>query len=205
MTRSLLFTALLLLATSCGGDDEPTAAGGHATPEAAFEALKTGIADEDIGAVYDVLTPDAQELMAGTMIKFAVLEQKLGSFLPPAADGSAAKPDPDSERKREVLRRHGIKWKALADTPPAANESGAIEQVREMASKLSDPRGFVADMWKIMDEAGEADELPMSSLKGELIDVEIDGDEATAAHANDQGKSKIEFRRVDGGWRIHWR
>lgn len=195
-TFGLLASTLILM--SCGDAAGEGGTAKHDTPEAAFAAAAAAIEAHDVGAFFDVLTPESQEMMAAMTLRLAALDQKIASFAPPGADG---RPDLVVERMRKLLLKHGIDWKDLGDGPQA--RSGRRERVRQLAGRLPDARAFVVEAWKILDETGRDLDWADFGRGDGLTGLEIDGDEATASCTTTAGESRIEFRRIDGGWRIH--
>jgi hypothetical protein len=81
----------------------------------------------------------------------------------------------------------------------------ALHGIRALAKPVQDHQAFVADMITAMDGLGnESGENPVEGLAGELTNVQINGDQATATVRKSNGEEdSIGFRKTDRGWRIH--
>ena len=109
-----------------------------------------------------------------------------------------------------VLTKHGISDAKVAELgkdvgfaglrdPKAANE--------QAAALISNKRAFISDMFDGFTKMAEAEgQSPADAFKGELQDLQVNGNTATATIFNANGKQKkrpITFENVEGkGWLI---
>jgi hypothetical protein len=214
-----LVGAASLLLAGCGAGRAPVQ---FNTPEECFQFAQKAAQEKDYIAAVDCLTEDSQEVMAGMMVTAGTMSKAFG--------GMAAAFGGDSEEAQQmkaglakidaVMTKHGVTEKALEEMGQAnplagaltggsdaadQNPEQAIEGVRAMAKPIEDRRTFVADMIGAMEELGnDQAENPVEEFAGELKDVQIDGEEATATILKaDAEESPIGFKKTDHGWRIH--
>ncbi|HMO87014.1 MAG TPA: hypothetical protein PKC18_19065 [Lacipirellulaceae bacterium] len=199
---ALVATSQLALGCRDGADARPAAAP-FATPEACFAAMQEAARDKDIGAMCDCMTADSQRALAGILVAAGSMFKMVAAMTAQAdADAQAA-----LDAVVEVMHRHNVTDEAmqrLAADPAAINDPAAVLQ---LADAVPDARAFIVDMFAAMQESGQgaqfSDQLH-DQIEGQLQDVAIDGDQATAVVVTPEGPAPLAFRRSDGqGWKLH--
>jgi hypothetical protein len=202
-----LFAILGLVALAptiagCGGGSN-----GFATPEACFAAMQTAAKNKDIPALCDCITEESQSALAGGLVM-------MGSMLK-MMSGMAAMGGPEAKAEAEktlgavgaVLEKHGVTEEALKNATPDPHTMGDSKAILKLADMVKDKKAFISDMFAAMQQAGQGDKFSDQmdeQVAGQLKDVKIDGDRATAVVVTDTGESPIEFRRSNGsGWKLH--
>lgn len=214
---------VIVFAAACGGSSDtggPSSAqvAKNATPQAAFEAARAAMEARDWAGFTAQLTPEAQEQFAGTMVMTVVMmkamSEAFGGMAKDMADGmadavgadAAGVQMPDVAESEPVkaldalLARHGIDEKSLSDHPQAmlAGDPGA--GLAMLAAPIEDKAAFIVEAFEALEESNQDTSPPQ--VKGTLRDVVVDGDTATATLVKDDGEEPIEFRRIDGSWRM---
>ena len=198
MPRLLLLTLLsFVMATVCGcGGDAATSSSPSQenaapasrqfdTPEAVYVAMVEATKNKDYKTMAELSTPDTQALMAGGMIFGA---------------GFMTIEDENKEKElKELLGRHGIDMDDEAE-PPA--DMSPEEAMKAMVEPVEDLPTFIDEIMTWMDKNSDDDSGGFAEL-GELGEVTVDGDSASAGGETDQGPQPIEFRKLDGSWRVH--
>jgi|GEM_PF-3239214 len=160
-----------LMQIGCGSSSKTQAPSvtKHESPQAAYDAFSKAGQDGDWKALAAALTPESQEAMAAMLL------------LP--AGMAAAFNESAGEELEQILERHELSGDAL--------EGGASNL------PVKDKPAFIADVaeW-LMRQGGDSSDLGIPL--GDLADVEIKGDSATASI----GGEPISFRRMDGGWLV---
>jgi hypothetical protein len=193
------------------------------TPEECFQFAQKAAAQKNYAAAVDCLTVDTQETMAGIMVTAGTMMKAVQGMA--AAFGGA---DQDAEKMKQglekvdaVLAKHGVTEKTLEEAGKTAGLAGAfgeatgaaaqdpekaMEGIRAMAKPVKDHPAFIAEMITVLDTIGDdaGGENPVKGFIGELTNVKINGDEATATVKNSEGKENpIGFKKTARGWRIH--
>lgn len=213
----------LLTAAGCGKDKEteekngqpkgsgaaPAAA--YDSPQAVFEAAKAATAEKDWKTFAGCLTEESRDVFAGGLVMMTGMIKafSVGFAGPEGAEEAKAKIKPLDD----VLAKHGlteeVMKKAEPKQPPGGGDPEAMTKaLRAMAAPIDDRTAFIADVFAAFEKIGDspADEMDMLA-NATLADVEIDGETATGTVIQRQNgqekKEPIEFRKVDGSWRIH--
>jgi hypothetical protein len=79
--------------------------------------------------------------------------------------------------------------------------------IRGLSSVVDDKAAFIADMWNALQPFGNLSSLSdefTAQLSGELKNVNINGEQATATIVMKNGEAPLEFRRTPTGWKVHW-
>lgn len=169
---SLAALGILLTATGCGSGTE-SAPASYSTPEEAFSAFKKAGETEDWKGMAMVLTPESQDGMCAVMM--------IGAAFAGMTDEAAGK------EVEAIMAKHGITEDSMspeAKSPP-----------------IKDKPAFIADMMSFMSKHADDSEdgSDMGMPKGELTDLKIDGDSATAKVDDEP----ISFKKINGSWLIH--
>jgi hypothetical protein len=67
---------------------------------------------------------------------------------------------------------------------------------------VADKRAFVAEVYTAMNDSGKGGDLA-GKLNGELKNLKIDGDKATATLVTADGEEELDFRKTAEGWKMH--
>jgi len=192
-----LAALLCLTAVGCGGG------GGYASPQAAFDAMKAAAEKKDWRGVFKCMTPDSQDGTAGVMVVEATMMKTTTRGGEEADEAKTARHKID-----EVLKKHGVDEEALEELE--RGDMMPFSEVQALCKKLGAPikdkPAFVAEMLAAKEEMNP-DESTRSFEDATLIDVKIDGDEATGTYISTvEGKrtgKPISFKRIGGVWLIH--
>lgn len=180
------------LLTGCGGP----AAQGSESPEAVCLKIKESIEKKDMGGFYDCLTEESQDVMVGSMIMVKSMMAMASAMGGPEAAQEFAPID-------AVMEKHGVTNEAIAAAAP--NQMAMMEDpasVAKAADIVADKRAFVTEVYAAMDKAGKGGDLS-SKLNGELKDMKIEGDTATAKLVTADGEEELDFRKTATGWKMH--
>jgi hypothetical protein len=207
------------LVAGCSGGRTPQA---FNTPEECFQFAQQAANQKDYVAAVDCMTEDTQETMAGVMVTAGTMTKAVAGMAAAFGDASedAEKVQASLEKIDAVLEKHGVTDQTLEEAAQAGGLGGAfadaaggaeqdpeqaMEGIRAMAAPVKDPRTFIADMITAMDGLGDnAGENPVQGFAGELTNVQIKGDQATATVKKSDGQENpIGFKKTNRGWRIH--
>ncbi len=187
--RSLLRPAvvtigLLMLASQlgCGGK--------YDSPEACFRTMQVAAHNKDWPAVCDCLTVDSQEELAGMLVMA----------------GSMMKMQSDSAPVAEALEKHGVTDEAIQQQGASLFAMSNPGALRGLAKLVKDKAAFIADMIVAMQKLRSAAQFSAqfeSQIAGELSDVKVAGDHATAFVVSTSGQAPVEFRKTPEGWKRH--
>jgi hypothetical protein len=193
-TRSFSAVLLLLVGLAlpgCGGEtSEPsgpaeTAAAASApaanTPEEAFAAFVEATQKNDMPTVVSLLSPESQGMMTIGLVMSA-------SFMTVGDEGKEKSLD-------TLMRKHISDWDDASDP---TDEGAGPEAILE---SIADLPGFVRELSAWM--AANGDDESGFQVLGELGEVTVAGDRATAQVQTEDGPQPVEFRNIDGQWRIH--
>jgi hypothetical protein len=193
----LCLLSLSPLLAGCGASG-----GGYSSPEAVAVAAKAAIDKKDMGAFYDCLTEESQQVMVGAMVMAGSMMQMMSAM---AAIGG---PEAMAEAKKEVgdvpavMEKHGLTEESLK----GANSDPTKEKMQAMAGlaeAVKDKRSFVYDMFSALDKLKAGGPELSQNFSGELSDLKIDGDKATATLMTPRGEEELDFHKTAAGWRLH--
>jgi len=159
-----------------------------ATPELTFAALQKAVKDKDFSRLLERLTPDSQDTLVGGMVESLRLSTLLAKDFK-----MAVRPEVQA-----VIDKH--KLDLSKDIKPG-DYSAAAGMVREKAK-------FVEDVAKVYEALGRKHWV--SALEtAELSNVRAEGDRGTGQVSFPKvpraGKVPIDFRKIDGKWRVNIR
>ncbi len=197
---------LLSLSTSllgCGGGSGSTAEGDFATPEACYQAVKKAVEAKNWGGFYDCLTADSQEIVAGSMVLMGNMVKMMSGMAAMAGPEAAAKAEKEMSAVTTVLEKHGVTEDAMKGFSPDPETMQQPEAIKKLAAVAKDKRAFVADMFAAMETMGQGGPDFDKKLAGELKDVKIDGDHATAKVIGAEGEQELDFRQTAEGWKLY--
>jgi hypothetical protein len=193
------------------------------TPEECFQFAQKAASEKNYTAAVDCMTVDTQETLAGVMVAGGTMMKAVSGMAAAFGGGGedAEKIKKDLEKIDAVLAKHGVTEKTLEEagkTPglegafgdftnsgQAPDPTKAMEGIRAMAKPIKDHRAFIADMITTFDAIGDnaGGENPVHGLIGELKNVQINGDLATATIKTSAGQENpISFKKTARGWRI---
>jgi hypothetical protein len=162
--------------------------GKYDTPEACFRTMQVAAHNEDWPAVCDCLTTDSQAEVAEMLVMAGTVMKLRG----------------ESTSVSDTLDKHGV-------TDEAIQKQGIAilydkEALRGLAKLVEDKAAFVADMISAMRTAHTAAQFSAQfedQIAGELSEVTVTGDLATAVLVGERGKTPVEFRKTPEGWKRH--
>ena len=204
------------LAPACRGDARPAAGPGFDTPEACLAAMQQAARAKDVGALCDGMTADSHRALAGYLIdvgnRFKLLAETNAYDRPDAAEAHHAVVD--------LMHRHHLTRDAMQRLAAHLAQTTKPAVVLQLVDAVPDARAFIADMFDMfaaMMKPGEENQFSMFVLEmygilaffdqfeGQLQNVEIRGDEATAVLITPTGPAPLSlaFRRSAGqGWKF---
>ncbi|MHC5011711.1 MAG: hypothetical protein ACYTG6_12325 [Planctomycetota bacterium] len=185
---------LALTLAACGGDEGGAAAPppeGAASPEALVGRMRTAVEDEDWADFVYCIVPEDRPLM------------NLGAYMGAATIAAfSAMGDPEKAQalKNEleaIADKYDLDEVEQGSGPLDPNDREAMVALANEGFANVDHAAFFSDMLKFM--IGHSDEGSArftSKFTGELRDLVIEGDRATAR----LGEQDFSFARVDGRW-----
>ena len=208
-TRFTLWTCLVVSVAVCGcqksendvaqtvGASETTAAvnsdaatdpdRGFKSPEAAWEAYSNADRARDGVATLAAVTNESQKVTAAQTII--------------ALGFAAAFSEEAREPVKALMKKHGIDPENNQPPPGINANSTKLERFEAMGGMLNDPIAFVVEATAFIQSL---DNVKQSNnrLEGELRDVVIDGESATATFKQRRGRRTVAFRKETGGWLV---
>lgn len=188
-TIHFLVLACILTTTGCDSttesatdvkDVEPSAAQSAVadSPEAVFAQFKSAMEAEDWETAVTLINRESQEMMiAGMVMQAAFMTME---------DESKGK------ELEAIFTKHGL---------DALSEEAGMESLdfAAMGDKLP---AFVGDLsdWVLANDEGEDEGFPEM---GELANLTVDGDKASATVSTEMGEQPIEFQKVAGQWKMN--
>jgi hypothetical protein len=213
---SLLCSAgVILLPVAALGADP----GGAETPEAVYARALAAAETEDVGEMFACLAPEERAettmmmvVMTGFMVGMAGMAAEMGgemgeAFVDESSPEGAAQLEAQkaeaaaqvgsmTERWEEILERHGLS--EMMEGPEPEDGASAAAALADV-----DQGALVNELVTFLDEFGDDEgsgdtASSMAAPIGELEDLAVDGDSATAR----VGEEDVRFERVDGRWYI---
>jgi len=182
----------LALAVGCGGSQDDSAGEGDSgansgesavqsfeTPDAAFAAFAKAMEEDNWGSAVTMITDESQQMIVMGMVIQA---------------GFMTMDDEAKGKELEALfKKHGLDEEVV--------EGPGSEEV-DLGELVADLPGFVSELGQwIKANADDSDEGFPKMTK--LLDVKIEGDAATASVETEMGPQPLEFRKIDGQWKVH--
>jgi hypothetical protein len=173
---------------------------GYSSPQAVWEAQKKAMEDRDWKTLYHTVTAETSDQMVGGI---ALVVQMMGAM--------------DTEMAA-IRDKHGLASNAPATPTSPADFASFVtqmeQQAKSAASSISDKEGFFVEVMDFLIKKGESmqqklgnESMMMKNIPQELKDVVIEGDRARGKQTvSVMGRTlevPVEFRKVNGGWRIH--
>lgn len=225
----VLLLVVMIVVLLPGGDSSPSAASPPpapvaaappepiarwATPEAAFEAMKKAIGQEDWTTLYEVLSPKSQQ----DVIYLMLAPLQMAQSLPGQLGGESTRP------LNELAAKYGFDKIEMPSGMEGMQEYG--KRFAAKADEIKDKAALFADIMKALNEsakqeplsamggvpgAGESANTAVSSIlpsieEAQLTDLKITENTASATinmTVNGQTKSDpVQFVKIDGDWRV---
>lgn len=195
MPASIQRIALLAVLVGISG-----CSGKYDSPEACFQTIRMAAHKEDITTFYESLTPESQDVIVGALLATAVKARAQHAVNPsePLAKQQVEAFDP-------VLTKHEVDEQAVQGFLPQYFLRGS-QAIPELAKAVKAKLPFVMDMYAAMKNANGSFELAdefYKQLAGQLREVTIDGDQATAIDVTESGETPLNFRKSADGWKLH--
>jgi len=171
----VVLAAAVVLA-SCRAKDAADSTGVYNSPEAVHRAMCDAIQGNDWEKAAGCMDEDSQARLAHRLA-FAI------SWL--------AKAD-DQKAMETLATKHGFKLREESDTS---------------CSEVANKPAFIAELFSFAETHTPDDDFSEleKSLTGRLVDLKTAGDEATGViEVEGKDRQRIEFRRIDGRWLVHF-
>ncbi len=162
-----------------GGKPAAAAAQSFDTPEAVFAAFSQATANNDWQSAIGMITDESKAMVVMGMIFQA-------GFM-----------TMDDEAKGKELEQIGKKYGLDENMPEPASPDDV-----DVNSLVDDLPGFIGELsaWIAANDTDSKGGFPKLT---EVSDIKIDGDSATGLVKTEDGQQPIEFRKVDGQWKVH--
>jgi hypothetical protein len=200
-----------------------TAAGrpGAESPAALVARLNAAVAADDFPEVAACIAPDeraqlavAMVAMTGMMVGFMEMGGELAEGVAAGMAGEELTAERQAELAQQraemeakaagvgkrydaILAKHGLKERLGegAPEPPAGMAPGAA--ARQLLAG-ADEIALLRDLLALLEELGEGRPRPgsLSMTRGEVTDLEVEGDRGTAR----SGEETVELVKIDGRW-----
>lgn len=184
----------------CGGSG---GGGGHASPESVAAAAKKAIDEKDMGAFYDCLTVESQNVLAGTAVMVGSMMKLMAGMGALGGPEVQAEAQQDAAEMTAILEKHGVTEESLKGASPNPAMMGDPQAISGLADAVQDKRALVHDVFTLLDKLREGDSDMGSQFTGELKDLKIDGDRATAKLMTPRGEEELDFHKTADGWKLH--
>ncbi|MBA3485381.1 MAG: hypothetical protein H0T51_26600 [Pirellulales bacterium] len=201
-TRSAgAWLCLLSLSPLLGGCG--ASSGGYDSPEAVAAAAKAAIDKKDMGAFYDCLTEESQNTLTGSAVLVGSMMKLRASMA--AMDGPEAQADAEKETAEvtTIMEKHGVTEESLKDANPNPAMMGDSQAIGALANVVKDKRAFVHEVFTALDKMKQGGPDLSQQFTGELKDLKVDGDKATAKLTTQRGEEELDFRKTAAGWKLH--
>lgn len=173
---------------------KPSAGAGEGgdSPQDVFRRAKAAADQDDLHAFFRLISPDARAMMGYTMVMGANIGISMKAAME-GGDGSAAQKQLDT-----LLRKHGVKEYPKDGPPVNQNDQDAVAAVAREMFRGVDVIALIEDLQALMAQLGfeGGGSKITGSVEGELANLKIEGDRATATVGGKPGT----FVRVNGRW-----
>lgn len=162
---------------------------GFETPEAAYAAYSVAKKGDDYVAYMNSMTVESQQATAGATI--------FGVGMMAAFDESL------KDAVTALFKKHGMPDQSEMQGPPPGitEDSTKIEQMAAMGAFFDNPAAFVIEARNFIEQQPSTSNTS-GEANGELGEIIVDGDSASATVKHRRGRQQIEFRRTSGGWLV---
>jgi len=178
--------------------------GSYDTPEATFQTMRVAANNKDMRGMFGCITDESLEMMAGTLV-LAVKTPMGITAMTQSLSADEAKQARDAVEA--VCENHGVTDDAVKEKTANPLALFTPDGIRGLSSVVDDKAAFVADMWNALQPFGNLSNLSeefTAQLSGELKNVSINGEQATATIVMKNGEAPLEFRKTPAGWKVHW-
>jgi hypothetical protein len=154
------------------------------SPEAVFAAYQAAATEGDFVTATQCMTDETQTVVCGSIVLMAI---DIG--------------DQNEEARpvlREVFQRYGIDH----DAKPSEDIKDPVSLMKWAAEPVVNKAECVGSLWNWFKASGRMKTIPLAS--GRLINLQIEGDKATAVVANGNVKKPLEFVKEKGSWRMQF-
>ncbi len=176
--------------------------------ERSFNRIVTSARSGDWGQFVDLMTEETKNNVTVGMfilpefLGLAGSRTMLNSFK--TEDKSAKEKTKhllDLAKKIHLIReKHGISEKSLTNLKSLETK----EDFSKFASMVKNKDVFITEVFSTLISVGEGKAIVDSFLEVELLNIKINGDNATATARMSNGKEKqIKFKKVNGSWFFH--
>jgi hypothetical protein len=176
------------------------------TPEACFASAKEAVADSDPLAFCNCLTEESLETVAGAMVVMGGVMKQTSSLALLGGPQAVEKVQQRLAPLLTVFETHGVDPGDLNDAAKIAVTQKNARALRHAADPIADKRTFIAEMLRALSSSGRDVRFVQQiteAFAGELKDVHIENDIATATLVGPADRQPIEFRKSPAGWKIH--
>ena len=214
-SRFSLVVLIALLAAwlpACGDGTSTTNGGGSATavqggdsPEDVMAKAKAYAENKDFGGIVNLIAPAERPMLSAAMIMMSQMApMMMGAMGGLGGEEGAAemksKMKPFEDAMKKAMEKHGADELDLSQAMANMQDPDAAAKWINDAVPGLDHGAFVGDVFQALsmlgDKATEEAGGNFNELAGELKDLKIDGDKATATINDKPG----EFVKVDGRW-----
>ena len=188
MTRALMaFSLVLLAACGDGSSASKPAEEGAATPDELYAKLVAVGEKSDWKGFYACIEPERRA--AFTMMMF------MGAGFSCMGEGEPAKAK--AKELEAIVAKHDLPKKKEGENVNMADEAAMTKASNEFLKNVKDPAGLFADLMAFNEKN---DKGGMKAQPGKLVDLKIEGDNASATVETAKGKNPAKFVRRNGRW-----
>jgi len=209
MTRRNMWLLVATMSIAFSGLSSATAAT-YDSPQACFDGAKTLVKNKDYKGFCQCLTPDSQNLMGGM---FSMMPSMMKQFAALGGDEGLKEFETKFAKINQIIAASGIN----TDDFPGMAEMQKLQQdeakLREVFAKalapVKDRAAYVAELmvaYEALQDGQDGGPQFSAAVDGELKDIQIDGDTATATlvleNEGEPQEQPLNFKKVDGSWLI---
>lgn len=204
-TRSCREHAMLCIASLCLAALAGCGSSiGHSTPQECAYAAKAALDSNDIEALFDCLTVETQDVLAGSIVQHVNAFNTFGRGMA-ALQGAkaAASIEKTLGELNSVLDKHGVDDASLQNISSSLSAVNDPQASAVVAKVVKDKRAFIADIFAAFKRLGKGVGNLGDRYAGEVKGLKVDGDKAVATIAGPSGEEHLDFRKTAAGWKLH--
>jgi hypothetical protein len=190
---ALSVLAVLALSALVTSPAHATDVDGGETPEDVFSRAKAAADQNDTRAFFRLISPDVRAVMGFVMVAGA----RMAITMKASMEGGD--PSEGAVELEAILKKHEVKRPPFGAPVDLDDEESVLAAARYMFAGV-DVGALVRDLQALMAglgfEGGGSDVAASGNVDGDLRDLRIEGDRATAWVGDEKGK----FVRVNGRW-----